>query len=390
MKIQSISRLRRIAGRRFLVRVDFNVPFEDGNIKDDYRIRQGARTISYLIDNGARVIVMSHLGDPAGYDSDFSCLPLAKRLSKILKKKVSFVAGPLNGDALEASLEMSDGDVLMIDNLRFNKGEKSNSKAFAKQLASLGDIYINDAFSVSHRRQASVAAVSSLLPAYAGLLMADEIENLSLGFSPNKPMVVVMGGAKISTKAPMISKLKPKADHILLGGLLSNTFLAHLGYEIGKSIYDKDGKSYVSKFVSKKKLDKKIVLPKDLAVLDRSGHACSRKVDEVKKTDRIFDIGPETAMEYSRLVSGAKTIIWNGPLGKFEEPAFKYGTLAVASAIAARSKGRAFGIVGGGETIESLKLTKMEKYVDFISTGGGAMLAFLGKEPMPGLDNIIR
>ncbi len=390
MKIRGLSRLNKIAGRRFLVRVDFNVPLQDGRIKDDYRIRQGVRTIDYLSRQGAKVIILAHLGDPDGYDPTFSCLPLAKRLSHLLKQKVIFLSGPLSDAAIEASRSLAAGQILMLDNLRFDKGEKKNSIAFARRLAQLGEIYVNDAFSVSHRRQASVSALAKLRPSYAGLLMEDELMNLISAFSPAKPLVLVMGGAKISTKAPMIAKFRRQADHILLGGALATTFLAHLGYEIGKSLYDADGKRYVSAFLKGGKLDAKILLPRDLAVRDREGKAQSRKVGEVKKSDVILDIGPETTLYYSWLISQAKTIIWNGPLGKYEEAPFRYGTLAVASAIAIRSKGKAFGLVGGGETIEALKLTKMEKYIDFISTGGGAMLAFLSKQPMPGLEGIIR
>jgi phosphoglycerate kinase len=388
--IKRITSLKKITGRRFLVRVDFNVPIEKGLVGDDYRIRKGAATIAYLADRGAKVTVICHLGDPVGQTPEFSCLPLAKKLAKITKRKVSFCPGEIGEAAISASRKLKKGEILMLDNLRFNAGEKNDSLVFAKILSGLGEIYINDAFAVCHRRQASVSAVCRVMPSYAGLLLAEELDGLSRAFLPKKPMVLVMGGAKISTKAPMIARLIGKSDSVLVGGVLANTFLAALGREIGKSLFDQDAAKEISRFIVRKKLDSRIILPQDFAVLDRSGRACSRRLGEVCKSDRILDIGPESAKVFCRRISLAQTIVWNGPMGKYEDLPFKFGTLAVASAIASRAGGRAFGIVGGGETIEALSMTKMEKYVDFISTGGGAMLAFLGKEPMPGLKGIMR
>lgn len=389
MKIKSLKQKRKWQGERVLVRVDFNVPRVGNRIGEDFRIKAALPTIEFLQKRGARLIIISHWGDPVSFCPELSTRMLARYLQKLLAKKVKFV-GAVTGKKVETAVRaMNNGDIVFLENLRFESGEKKNDDKFAQALASLADIYVGDAFSVCHREQASVSAVTRYLPAYAGLQLEAEVKNLEKIMKPSKPLVVVMGGSKISTKAPIIKKLYPHASQILLGGGLANTFLKYQGEAIGKSLYDKEAKSTIAHFYKKGKLMPKIILPPDVIVCTKQGKSAQRSVKNVKASDKILDIGPETVALFSKFIKKARTIVWNGPLGKFEEAAYKHGTLALGAVIAARSTGPSFGLVGGGETVEALKLTKMEEYIDWVSTAGGAMLSYLGGEKMPGLKKII-
>ena len=390
MKIQSLNSVKNLSGKKILLRVDFNVPLEAGKIKDDYKIVSGLDTIRTLSDKGASLIILTHLGDPGGkIKADLSTAPLAARLKKLLQKPVKFVAdisGPL---AVKEAVKMRPGEIIFLENVRFAAGELKNDKKFAKSLAALVDIYVNDAFAVSHRAQASVSAIKSFLPSYAGLLLEKEIKALQRALKPKKPLVAVMGGAKISTKAPIIKNIYPAANKILLGGGLANSFLKYHGYEIGRSLYDQESLKVIKRLMVGKAKDKKIILPVDVVVKISTGKVKAKSVTDVGKQDMILDIGPKTVELYARLIKSAKTIIWNGPMGKFEEARFRSGTIAVARVIASHSSGRAYGLAGGGETVEALKLSGMMEYVDWVSTAGGAMLAYLSKDKMPGLTKII-
>jgi 3-phosphoglycerate kinase len=322
------------------------------------------------------------LGDPGGKKvAKLSCKFLAKRLNHILGgNRVEFVDETVGKKADKAIKAVKPGEIIFLENLRFNKGEEKNDKTFAKKLSAQADLYINDAFSVCHRAHASISAIRQYLPAYAGLLLEKEILNLDKIKNPAKPLVVLMGGAKIKTKINLIKNLEDKAEKILIGGALANNFFKAMGMETGKSLIDKE-----SVVIAKKLLkNKKIILPLDVVVRrDDAGEA--KLVDEVGRGDVILDIGPKTIMLYSTIIKKAKTLVWNGPLGAFEQAHFRHGTVALGQLIAARSRGKTFGVVGGGETLEALKLTKMEGYIDWVSTGGGAMLSYLGGEKMPGL-----
>ncbi|MDP3837276.1 MAG: phosphoglycerate kinase [bacterium] len=389
MKIKSLKQKKKWQGERVLLRVDFNVPRVGKRISEDFRIKAALPTIEFLQKQGARLIVISHWGDPVNVDPELSTRALARHLQKLLGKPVKFVGATI-GKKVEAAVSaMKDGDIIILENLRFESGEKKNDIKFAQALAALADVYVGDAFSVCHREQASVSAVTRYLPAYAGLQLEAELKNLEKIMKPSKPLVMVMGGAKISTKAPIIKKLYPLASQILLGGGLANTFLKYQGYPIGKSLHDKESKKIVAQFYKKGKLMPKIILPPDVIVCTKQGKSAQRSVKDVKTSDNIFDIGPDSVALFAKYIKKAHTIVWNGPLGKFEDAAYKHGTLAVGAIIAARSTGPSFGLVGGGETIEALKLTKMEEYIDWVSTAGGAMLSYLGGEKMPGLKNII-
>ena len=386
MKLSSIEKVKSLKNKKVLVRVDFNVPMEEGKVKDDYRIKAALPTINYLQGAGAKIVLISHLGEPgAKVVPSLSLKPVAKRLSQIIKKPVIFVPETVGYKADEAVAKMMPGDIVFLENLRFNSGELEDDLKFAKRLAAYGNIYVNEAFSVCHRKQASISAIKKVLPTYYGLQLVSEVTNLDKILKPKKPLVVIMGGAKISTKAPIISKIYDTADKILLGGGLANNFFKHLRLEVGKSLIDSDSEIYVKKFFKNQKMASKIVLPIDVVVCGRNKRPKVKLLDEVIKTDTILDIGPDTISLFSSYIKTAQTIVWNGPLGKFEEDSYKHGTLAIATAVAARSTGKAFGLVGGGETVEALKQTKMEEYVDFVSTAGGAMLAYLGGNKMPGL-----
>ncbi len=389
MKLKKITQKKNLEGLKVLLRVDFNVPLVSKKITEDYRISAAIPSIKYLLNAGASIIIISHWGDPKKRDLNYSTKKLAKRLEKLSGLKVRFVDDIVGDKAVKKAKNLKAKEIIFLENLRFEAGEKKNDKKFAKKLADLADIYVNDAFSVSHRDQASVSAVSNFLPAYAGLQLEAEIINLEKIIKPKKPLVLLMGGSKIATKAPMINKLQQKSKYILIGGALANNFLKYKKYEIGKSMYDAGSIAMIASLLKDKKLMKKIILPIDVIVKDSKKLSRRRKLEDIKKTDTILDIGPDTISLFSSYIREAQTIVWNGPLGKFEESPYKHGTIALASVIAVRSTGPAFGLVGGGETVAALKLTKMESHVDWLSTAGGAMLAYLGAENMPGLKNII-
>ena len=390
MKIASLKSIKNIKNKIVFLRVDFNVTLEAGKIKDDYRIIAGLETINYLLEKGARLIIASHLGEPEGkIELAYSLKPVANRLKNLLKKPVKFIPGILGAKVTKALKTLTTGEILMLDNLRFNPGELTNDQIFAQELAKLADIYVCDAFSVSHRDQASISAIKKYLPSYAGLLLEKEISALNKILKPKKPLVLIMGGAKINTKAPLISKLYSSASHILLGGALANNFFKFQKLEIGKSLFDNDSQPYVAKFFKSNKLSPKIILPLDVVVKTKKGIAQVRAPHDVKKDEHIFDIGPATISLYAHYIKSAQTLIWNGPMGKFEEASFRQGTLSIARLVASRAGGKAYGLIGGGETVAALNLTKMAEYVDWISTAGGAMLSYLGGSKMPGLSKIV-
>jgi len=356
---------------------------------DDFRLEKQLATIRFLRIHGAKIVIIGHLGRPvAGVcDSKYSLLPIVKYLEKKLNSKIKFVTGEIDIKSISVTANMNEGDIVVMDNLRFKRGEKTNSRKFSKTLASLADIYVNDAFDNSHRKHASMEGVKMHLPSYAGLLLEQELKNLQLLLKPQKPLVVILGGSKIVTKLPLVKQFKNKADRIIIGGALANNFLQARGYEIGKSLTDKKSLSFAKSYKKNN-----ILLPIDVVVAESNQDHVGviKKLKDVAKDDYIFDIGPETVRLYESVVNGAKSIIWNGPMGFFETKAFRHGSLAISKAVARRSKGRCFGVVGGGETVEVLRMTKLVNNVDWVSTGGGAMLSFLGGEEMPGLSKIVR
>lgn len=392
MKIKSLKNFKNLKGRTVFLRADFNVPVKKGKVIDDYKIISTLPTIRYLLRYKCKIVIATHLGD-SGNES-LSVKPIAAILSKILNKKVRFSPDCIGEETKKLIDGLKGGEIVLLENLRAHKEEKENGAAFAKKLASSADIYVNDAFGVSHRKHASLDAIKKYLPAYAGLLLEKEILSLNKVLKPKKPLVVVMGGLKFSTKLPLLKKFGKIADYIILGGGLANTLLYSLGYEIGNSVAEKENDKLINELYSfyRQAGDKKILLPIDLVLSSRKdgqGKIKIKKTGEIGKNDFIYDIGPKTISFYSKFVKKANTIIWNGPLGLFENKHFRHGTFAIAQVIAARSRGKTFGVTGGGETNEALKMAQTTDYMDWVSTGGGAMLSYLSGEKMPGLDKII-
>lgn len=393
MKLKQTIASANFSKQKVLLRLDLNVPMQAGQVTEDYKIKTALKTIKSLSDQVDKIIIASHLGEPivdgilvTGALEKYSLKPIADQLAILLGVKVRFLPGQ-DLIKIKKDIEQAQEKIIVLDNLRFWPGELTNDSSFAEQLASLADCYINDAFAVSHRQQASVSAIKDFLPSWAGLLLEAEVDNLSKALQPEQPLAVVLGGAKVSTKVKLIKNLGQKADKILLGGGLANNFLAAQGYNIGKSLADEESIALAQELI--KEFADKIIIPSDVIVADASGQPAWRLAQEVKDEEMILDIGPKTIQEFSRQIKQAKTIVWNGPLGKFEDEHYKNGTLFVAREIAWQSRGAAFGLVGGGETVAALQMTEMAGYVDWVSTAGGAMLAFLGGENMPGLTGLL-
>lgn len=393
MKIKSIRDVKNITGKRVLLRVDFNVPIKESSrgkiIKDDYKIVAGLPTIRFLLRHKCKVIIATHLGRPKGKPvKKYSTKPIANRLKSILGRRVKFVNQTVGLKVGTEVSKLKEGQVLMLENLRFERGEEKNNKKFARELARLADIYVNNAFAVSHRTHASLSAIKQYLPSYAGILLEQEIINLNKAVKPEQPLVLIIGGVKIANKIKLIKKFYKNTHRILVGGALANNFFVAHKLEVGKSVVDRQSIKFAKKFKRKN-----VILPIDVVVCskkDGSGKPIVKNVYTVNKNEIILDIGPQTIRLFSSFIKKAKTIIWNGPMGMFEAGHFKHGTLGIARVVATRSGGSAFGIVGGGETVEALKMTKMLDYVDWVSTGGGAMLSYLGGEKMPGLKGIVK
>ncbi|MEK7615496.1 MAG: phosphoglycerate kinase [Patescibacteria group bacterium] len=393
LRLRKLRADMRLEGKRVLIRIDGNVPLEKGRAVDGPhgRIARAAVDIDWLAQRGARVIVLTHLGRPDGRrKAAYSVKPIAKRLSSLLGTKIDVTTGVTGPRVERAVNHLKDGQILLLENLRFDPREESNDVGFAKELARLGDLYVNDAFSVSHRAHASVNALARELPAFAGHLLANEVTVMAtLERRAKKPFVLLMGGLKIETKLPVIEHLSKQVDSILLGGALATTFLCADGVQVGQSVYDPDGLSVVRALPTA--IRKKIVLPVDVVVASSFRKDAKTRVVPVAKImprDRIVDVGPQTQELFGRTIASAKTILWNGPFGYCEVPAFCKGTEYVARAIAKRSSG-ATTIVGGGDTGPVLEHLKLADQFTLLSTGGGAMLSFFAGQTLPGLEPLL-
>lgn len=372
-----------IQNKKILLRVDYNIDLDSkGKIISDFRIRASLPTINFLLKNKAeKIIIISHLGRPEGKDKKLSLLPIAKHLEKLLKQKVVFIDDCI-GEKVKSKIKNSNEKIFVLENLRFYKGEENNDKNFAQELAQLADIYVNDAFGVCHRLNASVAAITNFLPSYAGLLLEKEVESLKkLKENVKHPFVVVLGGAKISTKLPIIKEFLNIADYILLGGGLANTVWKSWGLEVGKSLVEEEKLAEAKKLGSQKA---ELILPGDFVVTSsfNSQKSKTKEIENINQNDIIVDIGEISTKVFCQLIRSAKTVLWNGPMGYWENKVFQTATRKIAKTIA---QNKNFTVVGGGETlvvIEQLKL--MDKY-SFVSTGGGAMLEFLAKDNLPAL-----
>ena len=382
-----------VSGKRVIVRVDFNVPVKDGVVGDDTRIRAALPTINLLRERGARVVCMSHLGRPAGtgFEADYSMEPVAARFSELLGAPVAYVRDVCGEEALAASLALADGEVLLVENLRFEKGEKKNDPAFAAALAKLGDVYVDDAFGVAHRAHASVAGVPAILPAYAGLLLAGEVDTITgMLNDPARPFVAVLGGSKVSDKIGVIDALSEKVDVLLIGGGMCFTFMQAQGLSIGSSLVEPEWVERAGEMLGKAaERGCRIVLPLDYVVADKfAADAATQIVDKAAIPEGWMglDIGPRSCELYAQELAGAKTVFWNGPMGVFEMEAFAAGTRAVGQAIA--DNAACTSVVGGGDSAAAVKKFGLESGMTFISTGGGASMELVEGKALPGVEAI--
>lgn len=378
-----------VAGKRVLVRVDFNVPLsKNGEITDETRIQAALPTIQYLIDHKAKVILCSHLGRPKGeVKPEFSLAPVAKRLAQLLDTKVVFAKDVVGESADAAVAACQEGEVVLLENLRFHKEETKNDPAFAKKLASYGDLFVNDAFGTAHRAHASTAGVADYIPAVAGFLIGKELSIMGKALeNPERPFVAILGGAKIADKIPVIENLFDKVDCLIIGGGMANTFLLAQGYSMGKSLVDNDSLDLAKSLLEKaRKLGVKILLPIDVVVAKEfspDAKATTLPVDNIPADSMALDIGLSTRMVFTDEIMSAKTVIWNGPMGVAEMPAFAGGTKAVAEAMA---KSSAITIIGGGDSAAAVKKLGYADKMTHISTGGGASLEFLEGKVLPGV-----
>lgn len=386
---RTIRDLAQLKGKVVLLRVDFNVPLDDaGKILDGTRVYKELPTIQYLSDKGARVVIISHLGRPQGYDIRKSLWPITLLLSKKLKCNVTFCNYAIGDEVRERINLLNDGDVLLLENIRFYEGETSCDMTFAKELASLGKIFVDDAFGVAHRENASNFGVARLLPNAIGFLMEREIKELTqIVENPKKPSVAVIGGAKVKTKAKIINKLLDQADSIIIGGAMAYTFLLAKGKEVGESLIDSQSIETAREIIfNAKEKGKKLLLPVD--------HVCMKERDKSKRVyvvenmqeDMIgYDIGPKTIKLYAQEIALAGQVFWNGPMGMYEDKRFAKGSKAIAQSIA---NSKAYSVVGGGDTVAIVNQARLANKINFISTGGGASLKFIEEGTLPAIEVI--
>jgi phosphoglycerate kinase len=374
-----------VRGKRVLVRVDYNVPVKEGKVGDDTRIRAAMPTLDYLLENGAALILCSHLGRPkGGPEPKYSLKPVADHLSTLMKNPVLFAEDCIGPAAEKAAKALKPGEVLLLENTRFHPEEEKNNLEMAKQLASLADIYVNDAFGSAHRAHASTEGVAQFLPAVAGFLLEKEIKYLGQAVAdPEKPFVAILGGAKISDKIGVIKNLLTKADSILIGGGMANTFFKAEGYPVADSLVEDEALDTAKEILAQ--AGTKLRLPVDVVIADKFEADAAHKImptGPIPDGWRILDIGPETVSHYAKIVREAKTVVWNGPMGVFEFPEFAKGTFAVAQAAA---ESGAVTIVGGGESVAAVKQSGLGDKITHISTGGGASLEMLEGLTLPGV-----
>ncbi len=381
-----------VSGKRVLVRVDFNVPIDKAkNVEDDTRIRESLPTIEHLLSQGGKVILMSHLGRPKGKSPEFSLAPVAQRLSELLGKPVHFASDCIGAEAETAVSKLQNGEVLLLENVRFYKEEEANDAEFAKKLASLGDVYVNDAFGTAHRAHASTEGVTKFIQtAVAGFLIEKELKYLGEATAnPQRPFVAILGGAKISGKIDVLEKLLEKVDAVLVGGAMIFTFFKAQGLTVGKSLVEDDKLDLAKTIMDKAQSRKvKLLLPADVVIADKfekDANAKTVSINAIEDDWLGLDIGAETIKTYRQEILNAKTIVWNGPMGVFEMEKFAVGTFEIAKALAEATKNGATTVIGGGDSASAIVKAGLEKAVTHVSTGGGASLEFLEGKILPGI-----
>ncbi len=380
-----------LKGKKVLVRVDFNVPIENDKVSDDTRIKEALPTIKKIISEGGKAILMSHLGRPKGFDPKYSLKPVAEHLSNLLGMQVKFAPDCIGDEVKRMIDELKEGEVLLLENVRFHPEEEKNDENFARELASLADVYINDAFGSAHRAHASTEGVARFVSETAiGYLMQKEVEYLSKAVSnPEKPYVAILGGAKVSDKIQVIKNLMEKVDAFLIGGGMANTFLKAKGYEVGKSLVEEDKLELAKEILNEaEKKNVKFVLPVDCVIADKFANDANFEivdVDKVKPDWMILDIGPKTVEMFSEVLKDAKTVVWNGPMGVFEFENFAKGTFEIAKVLAQITERGAVTIVGGGDSASAISKAGLADKVSHVSTGGGASLEFLEGKILPGI-----
>ena len=381
------------SGKRVFVRVDFNVPLEGGKVADDTRIRAALPTITSLLERGASVALCSHLGRPKAPDPKLSLAPVAARLGEVVGRKVSLLADCVGPEVERVITKLRRGDVVMLENVRFHPEEEQNDPAFAKDLATGFELYVNDAFGAAHRAHASTEGIAHVLPAYAGLLMENELVALGGILSePKHPFVAIIGGAKVSSKIDVLRSLVPKVDTLAVGGGMANTFLLATGHRVGTSLVEEERTGEAARIIEQIEGDKKrILLPVDVLAapsIDAEGaqRALTYDVDDVPEGMAIVDIGPRTVAQYREVIREARTVFWNGPVGVFEIAAFANGTRQIAQFMA--NNPGAMTVVGGGESVQAVTEAGLADKMSHVSTGGGASLEFLEGKPLPGVEAI--
>ncbi|MGB8584167.1 MAG: phosphoglycerate kinase [Pseudolabrys sp.] len=381
-----------VKGKRILMRVDLNVPVENGVVTDSTRIERVAPAITEIADKGAKVILLSHFGRPKGRDPTQSLKPVAAEVARIIKRPIKFADDCIGEPAEQAVAAMKPGEILCLENTRFHAGEEKNDPVFVAELAKLGDIWLNDAFSAAHRAHASTEGLGHKLPAYAGRTMQAEFEALAKALeNPQRPLVAIVGGAKISTKLDLLGNLLDKVNALIIGGAMANTFLLAQGKNVGKSLVETDLVSTALEIMDKAKAGKReIILPVDVVVAEKfEAHASSRVVDtgKVGVTDMILDIGPRSIEQVISVLARAKTLVWNGPFGAFEMEPFDNGTAEVAEAVAElTAAGKLVSVAGGGDTVAALNVAGVADRLTYVSAAGGAFLEWLEGKRLPGVE----
>ena len=381
-----------VKGKRVLMRVDLNVPYENGVVSDATRIERIAPSITELADKGAKVILMSHFGRPKGRDASQSLKPVAAEVAHTIKRPIKFVPDCIGEEAERAVAAMHSGEIICLENTRFYPGEEKNDPEFIKALAKLGDLYVNDAFSVSHRAHASTEGLSHVLPAFAGRTLQAELEAFEKVLDkPARPLVAIVGGAKISTKLDLLGNLLERVDVLIIGGAMANTFLLALNKQVGRSLVERDLIDTAQKIMDQAKAAKRqILLPVDAVVAEKfEANAPSRvvDVDHIGAADMMLDIGPKSVEQVISVLARAKTLVWNGPFGAFEMEPFDNGTVEVAEAAAELTQaGKLVSVAGGGDTVAALNVAGVADRLTYVSTAGGAFLEWLEGKPLPGVE----